>query len=333
MATNNSDPGYTLRDDFRPDIQPSQGDPPSPQPWNEVPDGIDARIPGGKLVLVRRLATDSQELSLLLRFSQPEMRSAPGNLCVPVLDTFEDPENPSVTFVVTPYIFDMYHLRWRNVDDILNYFTRILEGLVFFHAHGISNVLSMSKKVYSVVRFDASSIIQDGNWNAVSPLEPLETPGDTFACNDCYYMRDTVPIYLFHLHDCKVETSVHDPKPSPPPAHRPPEHVNPLAQGPSSPACTVEAFSDIGVTPRADEACKSPDLVDSTRNGGGPSKSPSFANGAPRVMTQGMKDDMNAFGRRFFRHEFTRRQLDMMQALESANTFGRAQDVRSERRY
>ncbi|TCD64308.1 hypothetical protein EIP91_004255 [Steccherinum ochraceum] len=232
--------GYTLRDHFRPDKQPSQRNPPRPWPPNDVPDGIDARMPGGKLVLVRRLATDSQELSLLLKFSQPKMRSAPGNLCVPVLDTFEDPQNTSVTFVVTPFLFDPIQLSWRNVDDIMNYITRILEGLVFFHANDISDVLSSTNNVYSVVGFDASSILEaeGGNWNAVNPLGMLERPTATFFGNYIYYMRDTVPFYIVHLHYCKVETSVQGPNPSPLPAYRLAEHGNLPAQDPSSLAAT-----------------------------------------------------------------------------------------------
>ncbi|TCD64065.1 hypothetical protein EIP91_004573 [Steccherinum ochraceum] len=240
-----ADRGYTLRDHFCPDKQPTTRN--SSRPWNDVPDGIDARIPGGKLVIVRRMSTDSQELSLLLKFSQPEMRSAPGNLCVPVYAVFEDPDDPSSTFVVTPHLFMVYQLQWRNLDDILNYISRVLEGLVFFHSHGISNVLPCCPDPDFPVRFDLSTIVYNGDWNAVNPLRSLARPNYTFFERNYYWMRDTVPFYLFHLHHCRIETSIRDQESSSPPAYSPPgkNPTSPLPAPSTRAAMTPGMKSDL----------------------------------------------------------------------------------------
>ncbi|TCD64076.1 hypothetical protein EIP91_004584 [Steccherinum ochraceum] len=167
--------GYTLRDHFHPDHTPQYPDrvcDMNERPCFNLPDGIDARVRGGRVVTVRHMETKSRELALLLEFSQPEMRSIPLNHCVPILTTFSDPDDPSFTFVVTPYVCERYDLERRNVEDIMNTITWVIEGLAFFHSHGISNVIS-SPNISSPdglpvpVGWDLSKTV---NWSTYHPL-------------------------------------------------------------------------------------------------------------------------------------------------------------------
>ena len=97
--------------------------------YADFPDGIDARTEHGELVLIRSLDSDSLELALLLRFSTMEMRAAPNNHCVPVLDHFQHPDDPSVTFIVNPYFRPA--IEFDRADDYMEYVQQALEVCVF----------------------------------------------------------------------------------------------------------------------------------------------------------------------------------------------------------
>ncbi|TCD64249.1 hypothetical protein EIP91_004318 [Steccherinum ochraceum] len=194
--------GYTLRDHFRPERESSGDTDPvcdfRQRPYLDAPDGIDARSEDGSFVVVRRMETTSQELALLLRFSQPSMRSNPWNHCTPIHTTFDDPDDPFATFVVTPLLCPSEEVRFRNVDDIFNFIANILEGVAFFHAHGISHVIPAPSELPFPLGFDIAKVV---DWGTVDP---------TFLSLSAKYVTDIwmhseFRVYFAHLHHCKVE--------------------------------------------------------------------------------------------------------------------------------
>ena len=99
----------------------------SPNKLEGTRDGIDARTDQDELVWIRKLDTDGLELALLLRFSTVEMRAIPENHCVPVVDHFQHPDDPSVTFIVSPYLRHSVSPPFECAEDVMDYMQQILE--------------------------------------------------------------------------------------------------------------------------------------------------------------------------------------------------------------
>lgn len=118
---------------------------------------IDAtRISDGKLVYIKQIKSDSEELKLLQYLTSPEMLEDPHNHCVPLLDVIHDPSDPQTCFVVMPFLRYIDHPAFELVEDMLECGQQILEvgvttsvmesvahiesqGLVFLHDHGVAH--------------------------------------------------------------------------------------------------------------------------------------------------------------------------------------------------
>ncbi|TCD64933.1 hypothetical protein EIP91_003430 [Steccherinum ochraceum] len=145
--------------------------------FSDIADGLDARNTQGEIVM-------------------PEMRSHPWNHCAPIKAHFQDKDDPAVTFIVIPFCFDVWRLRWKNVDAIMLYIKSVIEGIAFFHAQGISHVVPYGLPVS--VKCEASSLL-DGVFNPVDPNSSLQ-----YSFLDIT-IHDQTPFYFTHLHHCIVE--------------------------------------------------------------------------------------------------------------------------------
>lgn len=103
---------------------------PQDLPVNEqpIPNIIDAtRIPDGCLVCIKRVRTGSEEARLVSKLSQPELRGDSRNHCVPVLDQFEDPDDPSISYVIMPFLRPFDDPPFETVLDLMDFVTQLLE--------------------------------------------------------------------------------------------------------------------------------------------------------------------------------------------------------------
>lgn len=99
---------------------------------------IDAvRISDGKLVYIKAIHTDSEELKIL-RLLQ-SLPSDPMNHCVPLLDYFADAGNPELSFIVMPYLQFMEEPPFETVANVVDFVDQMLDGLTFLHAHGVAH--------------------------------------------------------------------------------------------------------------------------------------------------------------------------------------------------
>ncbi|KAI0773720.1 hypothetical protein C8Q74DRAFT_1316758 [Fomes fomentarius] len=74
------------------------------------PNVMDARrLSDGKLVMLKRVPADSQELRVCSHLTSQELRNDPRNHCVPVLDVFTDAQDPGMAYIVMPFL--------RHIDD------------------------------------------------------------------------------------------------------------------------------------------------------------------------------------------------------------------------
>ena len=85
------------------------------------------RISDGRLVFLKRVNTDGEELHIVTYFSQEPQRSDRGNHAVPVLDVFADDVTPRWSYVVMPLLRAIDHPPFEMVEDIVHFADQILE--------------------------------------------------------------------------------------------------------------------------------------------------------------------------------------------------------------
>ena len=86
---------------------------------------VDAtRISDGKLVYIKEVRTGDLGSSLALMLSAID---DPTNHSVPILDTFEDSVNKSISYLVMPFLRLTDNPRFEVVEDVLDFMDQILE--------------------------------------------------------------------------------------------------------------------------------------------------------------------------------------------------------------
>lgn len=117
---------------------------------------IDAtRVEDGRLVYIKRVGTGDLETEIVLKLTRESLRADPRNHCVPVLDVIQDDVDPSVSYLVMPYLRLMDDPAFENVEEAVDFvdqildvrditFTNIhalilLQGLVFIHEQGVAH--------------------------------------------------------------------------------------------------------------------------------------------------------------------------------------------------
>lgn len=102
---------------------------------------IDATTADGRLVYLKLVRTDSEELKIARIFSGPLLCGDPQNHCVPILDTFPDEDDENVTYIVMPFLHPMDQPEFYWVSDVVDFVDQALE--VCNHALCESNLMSI----------------------------------------------------------------------------------------------------------------------------------------------------------------------------------------------
>ncbi|KAI0287515.1 kinase-like domain-containing protein [Russula brevipes] len=136
--------GYMLRPRLRPGWTPSwmrtgtywrRAEDSAPLPLHLFV--VDAtRIADGKLVYIKQVETNDQEsrIALMLNSFQD-----PSNHSVPILDTFVDDQDNSISYLVMPFLRLLHELPFFATEEVLDFTDQILEGLVFMHSKGVAH--------------------------------------------------------------------------------------------------------------------------------------------------------------------------------------------------
>ncbi|KAI0350534.1 kinase-like protein [Trametes cingulata] len=159
--------GYMLRPRYKPDWVPSwrgkaayawfRAEDAKPLPYRTSV--IDAtRMSDGRIVYLKRVRRDSQELQILSFLSSEELRRDPRNHCVPLLDVLQDPSDPDTSFMVMPFLRYIDSPPFELVEDVLECLDQILEGLVFIHDHGVAH----RDCAFKNIMMDASALFPRG---------------------------------------------------------------------------------------------------------------------------------------------------------------------------
>jgi serine/threonine protein kinase len=83
----------------------------------------------GKQVMLKNVPArrGQHELAITRHLSSPELRRAPRNHCVPLLDSFELPDALDRKFIVMPYLRPFDKPRFRTYGEFVAFFTQICE--------------------------------------------------------------------------------------------------------------------------------------------------------------------------------------------------------------
>lgn len=85
------------------------------------------RIHDGKVVMLKRVPTDGDEMRIATYFSSHDLRKDPRNHCVPILDLFQDPDDPATSFLVMPLLRYIDNPEFDTVGSILECVRQLLE--------------------------------------------------------------------------------------------------------------------------------------------------------------------------------------------------------------
>ncbi|KAI0316327.1 kinase-like domain-containing protein [Amylostereum chailletii] len=159
--------GYRLRPRLRPGWKPSWHTSgksawrAEDAVWSHMrPSLMDAtRISDGRAVYIKKIRTGDLESTIASYLDSTSLRARPDNHSAPVLEVFPDPSDPSVSYMVMPFLRPMTRPPFEYVGEILDFGEQILEGLVFMHEQGVAHRDCSEKNIM----MDGDSVYPMGN--------------------------------------------------------------------------------------------------------------------------------------------------------------------------
>jgi serine/threonine protein kinase len=116
---------------------------------------VDAtRISDGKLVYIKQMRTNDEESRIALMLSS---FGDPANHSVPISDTFVDPTDENISYLVMPFLRLVDDPTFESIGEILDFVDQVLEvsegpslsksdvliccpqGLIFMHSKGVAH--------------------------------------------------------------------------------------------------------------------------------------------------------------------------------------------------
>ena len=85
------------------------------------------RIEDGKLVYIKLTHTAEEESSIAQILYNENTRSDPRNHCVPILDVFQDNMDPTISYVVMPFLRQMDDPPFEYVEEVVDFVDQILD--------------------------------------------------------------------------------------------------------------------------------------------------------------------------------------------------------------
>ncbi|KAH9918118.1 kinase-like domain-containing protein [Fomitopsis serialis] len=177
--------GYMLRSRYHPEWIPSWRL--TKQKFRDCEDAIEAplrehlidarRVSDDTPVYIKRVQTGDNESWIATLLCSEAIRRDPSNHCVPILDLFQDDEDPGTSYMIMPFLRLIDRPAMNAVEEVCDFVDQILEGLVFMHGQGVAH----SDCTYKNIMMDASAMYPRGVHpvhdlflpDAVTPARPL----------------------------------------------------------------------------------------------------------------------------------------------------------------
>lgn len=166
--------GYALRPRYHPDWAPSWQtlDTMGYRPEDSIPahpGTVDAvRVADGKKVMLKRISTSSEELSIASFVSSYPQTEDQRNHCVPLLDVILIPACETHVLIVMPLLYEHNELLFRHAGELLEMSVQLTECLDFLHSH---NIAHRDFCCFNIM-IDATKIIPGG----FHPRDPRSSP-------------------------------------------------------------------------------------------------------------------------------------------------------------
>jgi len=117
---------------------------------------VDAtRISDDRPVCIKEAKTGDLELRIALTLSEID---DPANHSVPILDTFVDSVDKSISYLVMPFLRLSDEPAFRLVEEVVDFADQVFEGLAFMHSRGVAHRDSSLKNIL----MDASRMFPRG---------------------------------------------------------------------------------------------------------------------------------------------------------------------------
>jgi len=137
--------GYQLRPRYQEGWAPSWADDyggnsrEDGQAWSR-PGIMDATvIADGTVVLMKRVATHTEELDIAVWFSAEPQRSDPANHCVPILRVLRNDNEPGWAILVMPLLRAYDSPDFDTIGEAVEFFKQLFEGVQFMHKHNVAH--------------------------------------------------------------------------------------------------------------------------------------------------------------------------------------------------
>jgi len=88
---------------------------------------VDAFTDEGRVVCIKQVSRDDNELLIARMLSANELRADPRNHCVPIIDVIDDPEDDTKSYVVMPFLRCANDPSFQYVKEIMDFVDQILE--------------------------------------------------------------------------------------------------------------------------------------------------------------------------------------------------------------
>ncbi|KAI9428515.1 hypothetical protein H4582DRAFT_676776 [Lactarius indigo] len=106
---------------------------------------VDAtRISDDRLVFIKEVKTGSLESRIALALSDIDHTA---NHSVPILDTFVDSLDKSISYLVMPFLRLSNDPAFGTVEEVVDFADQVLEGLAFMHSRGVAHRESSLKNI------------------------------------------------------------------------------------------------------------------------------------------------------------------------------------------
>ncbi|OCB88212.1 hypothetical protein A7U60_g4617 [Sanghuangporus baumii] len=97
------------------------------------------KISDGRRVVLKRVRSNSGELDIHRFLSEPQRLEHPRSHAAPLLDEFADTEDPNFTYIVLPLLLYYYRPDFYFVDEVVDFFRQLLEGVQYMHEVGVAH--------------------------------------------------------------------------------------------------------------------------------------------------------------------------------------------------
>ncbi|KAK7691449.1 hypothetical protein QCA50_004848 [Cerrena zonata] len=97
------------------------------------------RLSDGIRVMIKSVSRTDDEIPIARFLSTDNLLQDPTNHCVPILDIFDDPIDPSLAMLVMKYLRPFDNPELRTIGDVTDFIFQTLEGLCFIHNQGVAH--------------------------------------------------------------------------------------------------------------------------------------------------------------------------------------------------